>query len=148
MNDQINISGEKIEMLKAAFREIEDPEKQKKLVETILESLPTQSQLNMRSFFWNVVGDVIKDKTYLQDEIYQDLISTLSAEIPEEDPGGMMTKSMMFSSFIRLGKTNEVFDKSIEVIKLEKSNEVKKILLEQLKQQFPDKLKGKEAKDL
>ncbi|MEE2743638.1 MAG: hypothetical protein VYD54_06985, partial [Bdellovibrionota bacterium] len=88
-----------------------------------------------------------KDKRYLQDEIYQDLISTLSAEIPEEDPGGMMTKSMMFSSFVRLGKTQEVFDKSIEVIKLEKSNEVKKILLAQLQQQFPEKLKGKEPKD-
>ena len=88
-----------------------------------------------------------QQKTELKSEIYQDLISTLSAEIPEEDPGGMMTKSMMFSSFVRLGKTQEVFDKSIEVIKLEKSNEVKKILLAQLQQQFPEKLKGKEPKD-
>ena len=141
------ISGEKIEMLKGAFREIDDPVKQKQMAEAILDSLPTQSLLNMRSFFWSVVGDVIKDKQYLQDEIYQDLISTLSAEIPEEDPDGMMTKSMMFSSFVGLGKTQEVFDKSIEVIKLEKSNEVKKILLAQLQQQFPEKLKGKEPKD-
>jgi len=137
------ISQEKIDQLKGAFTMIEDPEQQKKLAKMILESLPSGSQITMRAFFWQTVGSSFKDKRFVQDQVYQDLISTLSSEIPDSDPGAMMTTSMMFNIFIQSGKDNDIFEKSIEVIKLQKSPEIKKMFFAQLKGSFPQKLKGK-----
>lgn len=141
------ISQEKIDQLKGAFTLIEDPEQQKKLATMILESLPSGSQLAMRAFFWQIVGGSFKDKRFVQDHVYQDLISTLSSEIPESDPGAMMTTSMMFNIFIQSGKEDDVFEKSIEMIKFQKSPEVKKMFFAQLKGSFPDKLEGKKLSE-
>ena len=141
------VSAEEMDLLKEAFNELGDPKKQVNLAKKILRDLPAETKLPMRALFWTLAGEVIKDKSFVREEVYPDMIATLSSEPPSEDPEGIMTTSMMFHIYVGKEPSQEVFDKSIEIIKLQKSDQAKKMLFSRLRLTYGDKLKDKTHKD-
>jgi len=141
------VSAEEMDLLKEAFNELDDPKKQVNLAKKILRDLPAETKLPMRALFWTLAGEVIKDRSFVREEVYPDMIATLSLEPPSEDPEGIMTTSMMFHIYVGKEPSQEVFDKSIEIIKLQKSDQAKKMLFSRLRLTYGDKLKDKTHKD-
>ena len=101
----------------------------------------------MRALFWTLAGEVIKDRAFVREEVYPDMIATLNSDPSEEDPEGIMTTSMMFHIYVGKDPSQDVFDKSIEIIKLQKSDQAKKMLFSRLLLTYGDKLEGKTYKD-
>ena len=141
------VSAEEMDLLKEAFNELDDPKKQVNLAKKILRDLPAETKLPMRALFWTLAGEVIKDRSFVREEVYPDMIATLNSDPSEEDPEGIMTTSMMFHIFVGKDPSQEVFDKSMEIIKLQKSDQAKKMLFSRLRLTYGDKLKDKTHKD-
>ena len=141
------VSVEEMDRLKEAFNEIDDPQKQVIMAKEILRDLPAETKLPMRALFWTLAGEVIKDKDFVRNEVYPDIIATLNSDPSKEDPEGIMTTSMMFHIYVGKDPSQDVFDKSIEIIKLQKSDHAKKMLFSRLLLTYGDKLVGKTHKD-
>ncbi|MBG08315.1 MAG: hypothetical protein CME68_06120 [Halobacteriovoraceae bacterium] len=141
------VSAEEMDLLKQAFNELDDPKKQVNMAKKILRDLPTETKLPMRALFWTLAGEVIKDRAFVREEVYPDLIATLNSDPSEEDPEGIMTTSMIFHIYVGKDPSQDVFDKSIEIIKLQKSDQAKKMLFSRLLLTYGDKLEGKTYKD-
>ena len=141
------VSAEEMDLLKEAFNELDDPKKQVHMAKNILRDLPVETKLPMRALFWTLAGEVIKDKDFVRNEVYPDIIATLNADPSKEDPEGIMTTSMMFHIYVGKETSQDVFDKSIEIIKLQKSDHAKKMLFSRLRLTYGNKLMGKTYKD-
>ena len=141
------VSAEEMDLLKEAFNELDDPKKQVNMAKKILRDLPAETKLPMRALFWTLAGEVIKDKDFVRNEVYPDIIATLNADSSKEDPEGIMTTSMMFHIYVGKKPSQDVFDKSIEIIKLQRSDHAKKMLFSRLLLTYRDKLEGKTYKD-